>query len=111
MVSVSIEVQVLPGKMKEFRQAFDAILPKFRLEDGCQYYEYPDKNKPNGLSITSQWSSWEKTENHFSRKLFCILLGAINILCEQHQVRIKEGSKLMGMEAIEKVRKNVSHLH
>ena len=43
-------------------------------------------------------------ENHFQINLFAVLMGAIRVLCEEPEVNINDGSRMMGMEAIDKVR-------
>ncbi len=111
MVSLVIDVKVLPGKLKEFSQTIDFLIQKFRLEEGCQSYLYKrQNNNQDFISITAEWNSWPHLETHFRSALFDIFLGAMNVLCEKPHVEIKDQSSVVGMEAIERVRKKKSSL-
>ncbi len=49
MVSLVIDVKVLPGKLKEFSQTIDFLIQEFRLEEGCLSYVYKCQNKNRAL--------------------------------------------------------------
>jgi quinol monooxygenase YgiN len=109
MVSLVIDVRVYPGKFTEFSQTLDSLLQEFRLEEGCLSYVYKCKNtNPDQIVIEAEWRSWPQLERHFHGALFDIFLGAINILCERPYVEIKDQKRILGMEAIEKARKQKS---
>jgi quinol monooxygenase YgiN len=111
MVCLVINVTVLTGKRNEFIQTMDFLLKQFRLEDGCINYGLEShQTEKNQISIRAEWDSWPKLEVHFRGGLFTIFLGAINVLCETVEVKIKVNSELLAMEAIEKARKKVDAL-
>lgn len=71
---------------------------------GCLSYRF-QREEQNKFSLDSSWSTREELEAHFQSPLFNILLGAFHALCEQPQVKVKDGSKTFGMEVIEAARK------
>jgi quinol monooxygenase YgiN len=109
MVSLVIDVKVLPGKLREFSQTLNFLIPEFRSEEGCLSYTYKKQpNKPDSISIAAEWNSWSQLEAHFCGARFDIFLGAINVLCEKPHVKIRDQSRIVGMEAIVKAREQES---
>ena len=106
MINVTIDITLYPGKFEEFTQTLDSLLQEFRLEDGCLSYVYKCiGTNPDRISVEAEWDSWPQLERHFRGTLFDIFLGAINILCERPRIEIKDQNQILGMEAIEQVRK------
>jgi quinol monooxygenase YgiN len=106
MVTLLIDIKVYPGKFTEFSQTLDYLLQEFRHEEGCVSYVYKcQNNNPDQIIIEAKWNSWLQLERHFQGALFDIFLGAINILCERPHVEIGDQTRVRGMEAIEKARK------
>jgi len=106
MIKLTIDVKARPHKLKEVLQTLDSLMAELRKEKGNLSYQYQQDNYDNNIiHIQAEWQSWEKLENHLRGNFFVVLLGAIRVLCEEPEVRIDDGSKMMGMEAIDKVRK------
>ena len=106
MIKMSINVKARPHKLKEVLQTLDSLMAELRQEKGNLSYQYQQDDYDNNIiQIQAEWQSWEKLESHFQSNFFAVLLGAIRVLCEVPEVKIDDGSKMMGMEVIEKVRK------
>ncbi len=106
MIKMVINAKARPHKLKEVLQTLDSLMAELRKEKGNLSYQYQQDNRDNNtIHIQAEWQSWEKLENHFRGNFFVVLLGAIRVLCEEPEVEIDDGSKVMGIEAIEKVRK------
>lgn len=106
MIKMTIDVKARPHKHKEFLQTLDSLMAELRKEKGNLSYQYrQDDHDNNTIHIQAEWMSWEKLEHHFQGNFFAVLLGAIRVLCEEPEVKIDNGSMMVGMEAIEKVRK------
>jgi len=105
MIKLTIDVKVRPHKLKEVLQTLDSLMAELRKEKGNLSYQYQQDNQDDKtIHIQAEWQNWEKLEKHFQGNFFPVLLGAIRVLCEEPEVRINNGSKMMGMEAIDKVR-------
>lgn len=115
MIKVSIKVKIHPGKKKEFMHALmgfrsvQGLIDQLRKEKGClKYHLHKDKDQKDRFIIESEWHTLEEFEKHFRSKCYSILLGAIHVLCNSPEVEITNESRILGMEAIEKARKEES---
>jgi quinol monooxygenase YgiN len=101
MVKLSISVSVRPGKLLEFTQIMESLIKEYRTEKGCLSYDYQQDNKAENIfRIEAKWEPMEALRDHFRTHQFSILLGAFKVLCETPQVKIIDGSRTLGMEAI-----------
>lgn len=106
MIKMTIDVKAHPHKLKEFLQTLEGLMVELRKEKGNLSYQYQQDNDDNNMiHIRAEWQSWEKLESHLQGNFFTVLLGAIRVLCEAPEVKIDDGSRMMGMDAIDKARK------
>ena len=106
MIKITINVKARAHKLKEFLQTLDGLIVELRKEKGNLSYQYQQNNPDkNAIHIQAEWQGWDTLESHFRGNFFAVLLGAIRVLCEEPDVKIEDGSKMMGMEAIDEVRK------
>ena len=89
MTRMTIKLRPFPSKNLEFAQTLEGLIKELSREPGCLSYRFQR----------------EELEAHFQSPLFNILLGAFHALCERPQVKITDGAKTLGMEAIEAARK------
>ena len=108
MVEFIIDVTVYPDRLMEFFQTLDSLVIQFRKEPACLHYDYCfDKTNPNHCIIEAGWQNLEEFNNHLRNINFTILLGAIDLLCRDNQMKIKFGEQEWGMEYIKQIRENV----
>ncbi len=108
MVQFTIEVNIHPDRLMEFFQTLDSLVITFRKEKDCLRYDYCfDAANPNHCTIKAEWKNLEQLKKHLRDVNFTILLGAINLLCQEHQMKIKSGHQELGPAFIRKVRENL----
>ncbi len=102
----------IKGKEREFRQELDCFesvrgfIDQFKASRGCidvnvrndstQYFQF---------IIESQWDDLECLQEHFRSDSFTVFLGALNVLCSESDMRIADGIKISGIEAVHEARK------
>lgn len=104
MTKMTITLRPFPSKNLEFAQTMESLIKELSKEPGCLNYRF-QREEENKFSLDSSWSTRGKLEAHFQSPLFNILLGAFHALCERPQVKITDGARTLGMEAIEAARK------
>ncbi len=104
MTRMTIILRPFPSKGLEFAQTMEGLIKELSKEPGCQTYRF-QREEENKFSLDSNWNTREELETHFQSPLFNILLGAFHALCERPQVKITDGARTLGMEAIEAARK------
>jgi quinol monooxygenase YgiN len=105
MVKMTIGVKTYPNKHKEFLQTLIGLVGLFRKEKGCIKYDFSyDTQNISHFNIASEWETMGAVEEHFKGKYFGVYLGAIQVLCEEPDVKITYGQITLGMEAIEAAR-------
>ena len=111
MVECTLSIKPKNCKEGEFQQELDGfgsnpgLIERLRMARGCLSYRVrSDSAQHCQFIIESEWRSWEEMEKHFRGNSFTILLGAIKVLCQTCDVRITDGTRSAGMEAIEEAR-------
>ena len=89
MIKLEIKVQPKSVKYLEFTQTLEAI--KHDLQKHCTRLTVTEKEK--AFSIVANLKSNEQLSNIINSKEFCILLGAIKMLCKKSKTIIT-GSNL-----------------
>lgn len=112
MIKMSISVKPNLNAQKEFEQTLvgmqiknthiSGLIEKWRNENGCIRYLLHRENE-NEFYLESEWKSLEELEDHFRSKDFLLLMGAINVLCEQPKVKIKDDKASYGMDFIKNI--------
>ena len=106
MITVTISMHVPHEKTKEFLQTVLLIVKSVRREEGClSYHFYQDMEKENRFRLVGKWANQEHLKKHLRSDTFSILLGSMNLLQEDPDVRFYVGSCTgSGMDAINLVR-------
>lgn len=104
MTRMTITLIPLHSKNMELAQTIESLIKELGREPGCLSYRF-HRDEENIFSLDSSWSTREELDAHFQSPLFNIMLGAFHALCEQPQVKIMDGTRTLGIEAIEAARK------
>lgn len=111
MVECTLSIKLKNGREREFQQELDGfgsnpgLIRRLSMTHGCLGYRVrSDNTQKYQFIIESEWRSSEEMEEHFRGNNFTILLGAIKVLCQTCDVRITDGTRSAGMEAIEEAR-------
>lgn len=101
MVNLTIQLTIHDGKRMEFFHTVDSLVKLYRKEKGCVSYDHRfDQNDENKCTISAAWKTWDDLERHFQRQNFSVLLGAIQVLCAPPELKVTDGVRTMGMEAV-----------
>ena len=109
MITVTISMKVPFEKTKEFLQTILSIVKSVRGEDGCLSCNfYQDMEHENMFRLVGKWAKQEDMKNHLRSDSFSVLLGSMNLLHEDPEVKFYVGSCTgSGMEAVHMVRARV----
>jgi quinol monooxygenase YgiN len=93
-------------KTKEFLQTILSIVKSVRGEPGCLSCNfYQDMEHENTFRLVEKWENQEDMKKHLRSDSFSVLLGSMNLLHEDPDVKFYVGSCTgSGMEAINMVR-------
>jgi quinol monooxygenase YgiN len=101
MVNLTINIHADATKRNELLQTCRLIFDKTRQEKGCvDCRVLKDIDNENLISLEETWEWRSHMDKHFRSDRFSALIGAIKILSETYEVRITDGSKTEGIEAI-----------
>ena len=107
MVNMTINATTMQNKDIEFRQSLNNLKEELKKEKGYSNFTFfQASDDQNIFHIETEWSSRPVFESFVQSKLFAVLLGSIKVLCESQETRIFNVPKIMGMELIEKIRKD-----
>lgn len=94
MINLSIKIRARPDKKKEFLRTFlgfrsyEGLIDELRNEKGCLNYNIrKSKNNRDVFFIEAEWNNQEDFDAHLKGKQIAILLGAIDTLCEEKEVK------------------------
>ena len=91
MFFVSIRMMVSPGKRMEITQALMSLMNSIREEKGCHGYNcYQSVEDEHELCILGEWDCQESLDLHLKSDDFKVLLGAMHLLREPHDMRLYE---------------------
>ncbi len=105
MVILTISVNTKSGKRKELLTACRLITGQTLQEKGslgCRLTH--DIDNENLIYLEETWERRSYMEEHFRTHIFSALLGAMKMLGESYEIRINEGSRTEGMEAVQAAR-------
>ena len=92
MVLITIRMKVFPEKRKELSQAVTSLVSSIRTEKGCRRcdlcYSVEDENK---LCLFGEWEDQEDITAYLESKLFKVLLGAMSLLKNPHELKLYPG--------------------
>jgi quinol monooxygenase YgiN len=105
MILVSIHMNVAPKKRKELFQTIQALVDSIRVEEGClSCHLYQDTGNKNIFSMIEEWENKEDLDKHLRSECFGVLLGAMNLLSKQPEIKFNTVSDTAGIEALKEVR-------
>jgi quinol monooxygenase YgiN len=106
MIDATIKISVPPEKRKELLQTFKAILDPIRGERGCLRCNcYVDIEAENLFLFHEEWQAREDLDAHLRSGGFRVLIGAINLLEIEPEIRINSIASTAGAEAVTAARK------
>ena len=107
LITVTIRMDVLPEKTKEFLQTILFIVKSVRAEPGClSCHFYQDMEEVNKFILVGKWTKQEDMYNHLRSDTFSILLGAMNLLNDSPDIKFYVAScTASGMEPINMIRR------
>jgi len=105
MVILTISVNALSSKRNELLSACRLIAEQTRQEKGCLGCRLSqDIENESVINIEETWERRSYLDEHFCSDIFSALLGAVELLGETHEIRINDGSRSEGMEAVQAAR-------
>jgi len=103
MTKLIIRVKTRAHKELEFAQIMESLIKEFRKGPGCLSNHFK-REQDSEFRLASKWETMGELEEHFRSQLFSVLLGALHTLCESSEVKIVDGSRILGMEAVDEAR-------
>ena len=103
MTKLIIRVKTRAHKELEFAQIMESLIKEFRKGPGCLSNHFK-REQDSEFRLASKWETMGELEKHYQSQLFSVLLGALHTLCESSEVKIVDGSRTLGMEAIDEAR-------
>jgi quinol monooxygenase YgiN len=92
MILMNLRMKVLPEKRKELFQTVSSLVDSIRTEKGCiscnAYFSTEDKNE---LCLFGEWKTMEDLDAHLQSEPFKVLLGAMSLLKESHELAFYTG--------------------
>ena len=92
MVLITIRMKVFPEKRKELSQAVTSLVSSIRTEKGCRRcdfcYSAEDENE---FCLFGEWEDQEDLATHLQSELFKVLLGAMSLLKNPHEMKLYAG--------------------
>jgi quinol monooxygenase YgiN len=97
MIGLTVDAIVSPDKQEEFRQAMVSLFGGSDKQEGIKksvlYRKASDKND---FILICEWNTKEHLKLFLEAAEFCVLLGAIRVLCKESEIRYLSAS---GLEA------------
>jgi quinol monooxygenase YgiN len=101
MIFLEIRMVVAPEKQQELLQTFHAVLSRVRKERGCQSsLLVRDTENESLLFLLEIWDTQRNLDRHFRAENFGILLGAVNLLSRETEMKCHALSYTAGAEAV-----------
>ena len=105
IVGLSVEIVLSPAHQREFLQVVIKIVKEGREEEGNHSYNLQrNVEKDYHFELQSEWLYENSMEDHIRSQNFGALLGALNVLSTDYQVKIHNLSLLEGKELIRQIR-------
>jgi len=105
MIDVTIKMTVPPEKRKEVLQTLTAILVPIRREQGCISSNcYVDVEVENIILFRDEWKTSEDLDTHLRSVHFGVLIGAMQLLNKEPEIRFNTIASTAGAEAIKAAR-------
>ena len=101
MIDATIGIIVPPEKLKEVLQTFKALLGPIRREQGCLSCNcYVDVQDETNLFFKEEWLTREDLDTHLRSNHFGVLIGAMQLLSKEPDIRFNTIASTVGAEAV-----------
>jgi quinol monooxygenase YgiN len=92
MLSTTIRMKVFPEKRKELLQAITSLLGSIKLQKGCRRCDFCiSAEDENEFCLFGEWESQEDLEKHLDSDVYKVLLGAMSLLKNPHDMKLYRG--------------------
>ena len=103
-------ITVRPENRKELCQTISSLLEPLKREKGCLTYRfYEEEEDENTFVLIGEWETPSAWNAHLNSDNFAVLVGSINLLCNQSHVDFKLLSHVAGIEAMTRARVGGTH--
>jgi quinol monooxygenase YgiN len=90
MILVIIRMKVIPDKRTELCQTIASLIGSLRTEKGCRRSDFcQNMEDENELQLLEEWDTRGSLNDHFKSDLFRILRGAMNLLQQPYEMRVR----------------------
>ncbi len=105
MVILTASVNARSSKRNELLSTCRLISAQTRQKRGCLGCRLSqDIDNENLINLEETWERRSYLDGHFRSDIFSVLLGAVKLLGETHEIRINDGSQTEGLEAVQMAR-------
>ena len=89
MIFTTIRMKVFPEKRKELFQTLKSLVSSIRSQKGCRRCEFcVSAEDENEFCLIGEWENREDLDTHLGSELFKVLLGAMNLLKNPHEMNL-----------------------
>lgn len=87
MITMMVQVNVMPQKEKEFLQAVEYFSHDAKSIQGLKsIHLQKDVQKPSSFHLIEEWESEDHLNNYLNGEDFKVILGAIQTLCRSSEI-------------------------
>ena len=87
MIFTTIRMKVFPEKRKELLQTLKSLVDSIRNQKGCRRCEFcVSAEDENEFCLLGEWENREDLDTHLGSELFKVLLGAMSLLKNPHEM-------------------------
>jgi quinol monooxygenase YgiN len=85
-------MKAFPEKRKELYQALTSLVGSIRKQNGCRHCDFcVSAEDENEFCLFGEWERKEDLASHLESNLFKVLLGAMSLLKNPHEMRLFTG--------------------
>ena len=89
MIFTTIRMKVFPEKRKELFQTLKSLVSSIRSQKGCRRCEFcVSAEDENEFCLIGEWENREDLDTHLGSELFKVLLGAMSLLKNPHEMNL-----------------------
>jgi quinol monooxygenase YgiN len=91
MAAMTVFVEILPEKKKEFLQVVDSLNMRFKnVKLFKKSVVKQEKNDSYAFTLAYAWSSREEMDHFVDGEHYKLLLGALEVLGKKNEIKIEE---------------------
>jgi len=89
MIFTTIRMKVFPEKRKELFQTLKSLVSSIKKQKGCRRCEFcVSAEDENEFCLFGEWENRENLDTHLESNLFKVLLGAMSLLKNPHEMNL-----------------------